>query len=509
MARERQFKEFEARRAAALAMGGPEKVARQRSLGRLTVRERVDRLCDAGSFAETGLFAASFRPEMRDRTPADGLVTGIGRIDGRDVAISAGDATVLGASNSRVQVVKNHKLIKLAEHVGIPLVFLSENGGGRLPDAMGAEGMAGLGRQVDYRRTRQSPWVSAVLGQCFGNAAFQACISEYVVMRRDAVMAVASPRVTAVAVSEKSTGTAVGSADMHLEETGFVDHAVDGDEEALDHVRRFLSYLPSNAGQMPPTAPVPAGADVVAGRVLDLVPEDRTRVYDMRKVVEAIFDPGSVFVLRERFGRALLTALARLDGRTVGIVANNPLIKGGAMDAAGCDKAMRFLIMCDSFNIPLIFMADTPGFLIGEAAERQRVAGKIMNFQQAMEFATVPKLALILRKSYGQAWLSMGGLHGDDIAAWYTAEVGFVDPAVGVSVVYGLTREQDPERWEQLRAELARGTSAYDLAAPFYADRIIDPRDTRAHLIRQLDIHQRRRTSGIGERRLANWPSTY
>lgn len=507
MAHDRQLAEFEARRAKALSMGGEEKVARQVALGRLTARARIEHLCDSGTFAETGLFAASFRQEMRERTPADGLVTGFGQVAGREVAISAGDATVLGASNSRVQVVKNHKLMKVAERIGVPLLFLSENGGARMPDAMGAEGMGGLGRDVSYRRRRHSPWVTAVLGQCFGSAAFQACISEYVVMRRDAVLAVASPRVAAVAVSEEIEGSALGGVDMHLEETGFVDHAADSDEEALDLARRFLSYLPSHSGEAAPvTSGVKGGS---SANLLDLVPEDRSRVYDMRKVIEAIVDPGSMFQLRERFGRALITTLARLDGHPVGIVANNPLVKGGTMDAAGCDKAVRFLILCDSFNIPLIFLADTPGFLIGEAAERQRVAGKIMNFQQAMEFATVPKLAVILRKSYGQAWLNMGGLHADDVAAWFTAEVGFVDPAVGVSVMYGLTREQDPERWDKLRADLARGTSAYDLAAPFYADRIIDPRDTRNHLLRQMAIHARQRQGGIGEHLLANWPSTY
>ncbi len=506
MAYERELAEFEARRARVLAMGGPEKVARQAALGRLNVRQRVERLCDPGTFAELGMFATSYRPEMRDRTPADGLVAGFGRLAGREVAISAGDATVLGGSNSRVQVIKNHELMKSAERLGVPLVFLTENGGGRLPDVMGADGMAGLGRTTSYRRKRHVPWVSAVLGQCFGSGAFQACLSEYVVMRRDAVMAVASPRVATVAVGETIDGYALGGVDMHLEETGFVDHAVDTDEEALDRVRTFLSYLPSHSGEMPPLAPVAPAGD--APSLLDLVPENRSRVYDMRKVIDAIMDPGSVFHLRERFGRTLVTALARLDGRTVGVIANNPLIKGGAMDAAACEKAVRMLILCDSFNVPLIFLADTPGFLIGEVAERQRAAGKIMNFQQALEFTTVPKLALVLRKSYGQAWLNMGGLHADDIAVWFTAEVGFLDPAVGVSVMHGLTREQDPQRWEQLRAELARGTSAYDLAAPYFAHRIIDPRDTRAHLVRQLQIHERRRSGGVGEHLIGNWPST-
>ena len=504
---ERQIAEHETRKAHALAMGGPDKVQRQAALGRLNARQRVERLCDPGSFAETGLFAVSYREEMRDRTPADGLVTGYGRLAGREIAVSAGDATVLGASNSRIQVIKNHKLIKHAERLGVPVVFLSENGGGRLPDVMGAEGMAGLGRDTSYNRSRSSAWASAVLGQCFGSCAFQACVSDYVVMRRDAVMAVVSPRVAVVAVGEKIEGTALGGVDMHLEETGFVDHAVDTDDEALDRLRQFLSYLPTHSGELPPRA---AASSVKDQRLLlDLVPEDRSRVYDVRKVIDTIFDPGSMFALRERFGRALVTALARLDGRVVGIIANNPLVKGGAMDAAGCDKGTRFLILCDSFNIPVIFLTDTPGFLIGEVAERQRLGGKIMNFQQAMELTSVPKLAVILRKSYGQAWLSMAGLHADDIAAWFGTEMGFVDPAVGVSIMYGLTREQDPARWDGLRADLARGTSAYDLAAPYYADSVIDPRETRAYLIRQLEVHGRRRSGEIGEHLMANWPSTF
>jgi acetyl-CoA carboxylase carboxyltransferase component len=297
---------------------------------------------------------------------------------------------------------------------------------------------------------------------------------------------------------------------MHSEVTGKVDYVVDTDEDALDLIKKFLSYLPSHHNERPPSTTVPAGSDEAAREVLEIVPEDRSRVYDVRKVIAAISDKGSVFHLKDKFARSATTALARINGEVVGFVASNPYFKGGALDPDGCDKVTSFLVLCDSFNIPIVILVDTPGFLIGVEGERRKAPGKVMNFMSALQMCTVPKISVVMRKSYGQAYLNMGGTrNSDEMLAWFTADVGFMDPNVGVNVVYGVRREDDPEEFARLLAEVQRDSSAYDLAGIFSAQAVIDPRDTRAHIIRMLEVHQRRPNKGIGKHHLAGWPTTF
>jgi acetyl-CoA carboxylase carboxyltransferase component len=253
---------------------------------------------------------------------------------------------------------------------------------------------------------------------------------------------------------------------------------------------------------------VPAGSGSDLEKVLDLVPESRAKVYDVRKVIAAFVDRDSFFPIKERYGKAVVTGFARLDGHPVAIAACNPLHKGGAQDADSTDKYTNMIVLADSFNLPIIILCDTPGFLIGREGERQKVGGKIMNNLQALELTTVPKIAIILRKSYGQAYLNFGGGTSDDFAAWFGSEISFVDPSIGVSVVHNLRYEDDPERYKALAAEMSKDTSAYDLASIFASQHVIDPRDTRKYLIQALDVHRLRRSSGIGEHLMSTWPQT-
>ncbi len=358
--------DFQARRARAVGMGGPEKLAKRRAEGHLNARERLDALLDAGSFVESGMFAAGIRPEVRDRAPAVGKRAGFGRIDGRMVAIVSNDFTVLGASSSAINGKKIKHVKDLAARRGYPLIFLGESTGARIPDRMGAAGRAMLGQDpAEYQRLRQTPWVSALLGSSYGSSTWYAAMSDFVVMRKGATMAVASSRVTAIAIRQPVDAEELGGWELHTATTGLADMAVATDEEALAVVRRFLGYLPSNQRELPPRVDVTPGSDEAASTVLELVPESRTRVYDMRKVVERIVDQGSLFELKPRFGKSIVTGLARLDGETVGILANNPQFKGGAIDVDACRKATSFLVLCDSFNIQLVMLVDQPGFLIG------------------------------------------------------------------------------------------------------------------------------------------------
>lgn len=511
MAFEKHIEEHARRKAKALGMGGPERLARQAAQKSLNARQRIDYLFDPGSFIEIGMFARSERREDWDKTPGDGKVCGYGRVQGREAAVVSHDITVKSASSSPINVRKMTHMRKTAVANGMPLVLFNESSGARIPDTMGAIGTGILGQDpTQFVRMREIPYVSAVLGPAFGTACWFTQLSDFVVMRKDAQLAISSPRVTEIAIRQKIDPQELAGWRMQSEVTGKVDFGVDSDEEAIDLVKKFLSYLPGHHNELPPRTAVPAGADEPSRGLLDLVPEDRAKVYDMRKVAAAICDPGSVLPLKDRFAKTAFTALARINGQSVGILASNPMFKAGAMDPDSCDKATTFLVLCDSFNIPIVILVDTPGFLIGVEGERRKAPGKVINMMSALQMCTVPKFSIVMRKSYGQAYLNMGGTrNSDEMLAWYSADVGFMDPNVGVNVVYGVKREEDPERFEQLVQEIQRDSSAYDLAGIFSAVAVIDPRESRQWLARLLEVHQRRTAKGIGKHLLGGWPTTF
>jgi acetyl-CoA carboxylase carboxyltransferase component len=505
------LKELERKEAEALAMGGPQKLAERKAQGVLNARERIDYLVDPGSFVESGRHARGIREAVRHKSPADGKITGFARIGGRPVALVSNDFTVLGASSSLVNMKKIRHVKEAACRSGMPLVFLGESSGARMPDRMGAAGRAILAQDpTEYQRLRESPWVSALLGPCYGSSTWYAAMSDFVVMRKGAVMAIASPNVTSIAIGKPVEAEELGGWKILTGVSGLADLAVDRDEEALDAVKKFLSYLPSHNGEPPPLAPVPPGSDEPCRGILEIVPEQRHKVYDVRRVIAALADRDSCFELKERFGRSLATVLARLDGRSVGFIANNPLYKGGALDADACKKATSFMVLCDSFNIPLVFLVDVPGFLIGVEGELRGMPGLVINWMNALTQVTVPRLTVILRKSYGQAYINMGGgRNSDEVACWPSADLGFMDPRVSVNVLYGVKEHDDPERFAQLIAEIERETTPWELARFYEAHYVIDPRDTREWLKRMLEVHRLRLKNGVGQHRLANWPTSF
>ncbi len=505
------IKQLEENTAEALAMGGPEKLAARKAQGVLNARERIAYLIDPGSFIESGRFARGIRAEVRHKTPADGKVAGFAKIAGRDIALVANDFTVLGASSSVVNMKKIRHVKAVACQRGMPLVLLGESSGARMPDRMGSSGRAILAQDpTEYQRLRESPWVSALLGQCYGSSTWYSAMSDFVVMRKGSIMAVASPNVTSIAIGKPIDPEDLGGWKLLTGVSGLADMAVDTDEQALDAVQKFLSYLPSHAMEPPPEYPVPAGSDDACRKILELLPESRNKVYDVRKIIAALADRDSSFELKERYGRSVATVLARVNGRSVGFLANNPLFKGGALDVDACQKATSFMVLCDSFNIPIVFLVDVPGFLIGVEGELRGMPGKIINWMNALALVTVPKITIILRKSYGQAYINMGGgRNTDELACWPTADLGFMDPRVSVNVLYGAKEADDPERFKQLVAEVDRDTTPWELARLYEAQYVLDPRDTRSWLARVLDVHRLRLRGGVGQHRLANWPTSY
>jgi acetyl-CoA carboxylase carboxyltransferase component len=497
---------FEARAARAKAMGSPKRLAERKAAGVLNARERVELLVDKDTFIEAGLFATSIKPDMRDKSPGDGVVSGFGKINGRMAGVNAADFTTLGSSSAEVHGKKQYYVRETCRKNGMPMVSLMECAGGRIPDIMGAAGIGRAGEGARYTHARETPWASAVLGLTYGGGAFTCINSDFVVMRKGGVLAVSSQMVTSVAIAEEMDPEELGGWRLHSENTGFVHAVVDTDEDAIALLKAFLSYLPDNANQAPPivAAVAPQGVSLDT-----LVPESRAKTYDVRPVIKAILDKDTYFPLKERFAKVAVTALGRINGRSVGIVASNPMFKGGALDPDSCDKITSFIVLCDSFNIPLIFLADTPGFLVGAESEKKRLPGKIMNFMAALELSTVPKIALVLRKSYGQAYLNMGGGRSDVTASWFSGDISFMDPAVAVNVVYAVKPGEDPARYEQLLSQVSSGTTAYELAAPFMAQMVIDPNDTRRFLGQMLDVLIRRMTNGVSAHRLADWPPAF
>ncbi len=511
MAFEDLLRKYQAEVKFALSMGGKKKIAIRKAEGNLNARERLDVLLDDNSFYELGMHARAIRSELRDKSPADGKITGTGKIAGRSVAVVSNDFTVVGASSSVVNGKKIRHIREIADRRGLPIIFLGESTGARIPDRMGAQGRSILGQDPhEFRRTRRTPWVSALLGNCYGSSTWYGCMSDFVVMRKGATMAVASSRVTSLAINQPVDPEELGGWRLHTSTTGLVDFAVDTDEEALELCKKFLSYLPDNNDDLPPLKAVPPGSGDNAKKITEIFPEERAKIYDAKNILEVIVDKDSLFELKYKFGKSIVTALSRIGGRSVGIVASNPKNKGGAIDVDSCRKVTSFIVMCDSFNIPLVFMVDQPGFLIGIEGEKLGAPSKIMNWMNALSQCSVTKISITTRKNYGQAYLNMcGGRLASAAACWPSADLGFMDPKVGVNVLFGVTEKDDAQRFNELVKEISQDSSAWSLAALYEAHSVIDPRETRDYLITTLDTLERTPAGTVGEHRLSNWPTSY
>jgi len=517
---EKQLEELERRRARALEMGGPEKVQRQHDRGSLTARERIDRLLDPGSFLEVGMLNHSDMPGMEDKTPADSKVAGHGKIDGRHVAVLSNDFTVLAATSSRVAGRKEGELKVFSALRGHPVIYLGEAGGARMPDIMGSAGLASYGGGgydtflQAVSRVRQTPMITAVMGECYGMPTWMACLSDFVVQVKGSAMGVSGPRVVELALGERVTDEELGGWQVHAEITGNVDRVAENEDECFALIRQYLSYMPSHCDELPPRAPVPEGSGAAMDRILDHLPEKRNRGYDMHRILECIVDADSLFPIKPSFGKTVITALARVGGRVVGVVANQPYFNAGAMDTDGIDKVISFLCLCDSFNIPLLFFHDIPGFLVGKEAERKRVAARVINYMNALALVTVPKISIVVRKTYGMAYWNMcgSGAAPDFHVAWPTAEMSFVDPAIAANVVHGGKKSADDkesEEWQNLMNQLVDDASPYGAAGRHYLHDVIDPRETRDYIIKALEISHNARKKGLSEHKLANWPTKF
>ncbi len=492
-------------------MGSPDRIQRQHDKGRLTIRERLDLLFDGGSFREIGTFAVSEQPDVRDRTPGDGKIGGWGAIDGRPATACGDDVTVLHGSSSVVGGDRMKRIYDQSLRQGVPFVYFGETGGARLPDSLGSAGFSKIHPGLESgRRRRRIPLATAIVGESFGGSSFHAAYSDFVVQVRGSALNVSSPRVIEIATGERISLQELGGVDVHLDRTGQIDQAADSEEEAVDLIKRFLSYMPSNCWELPPTAdydePQPDPG------LADLVPTRRQRAYDMHRVISRVVDGGEMLELKPRFGREMITALARIGGRTVGIIASNPMFGAGALTPDCCDKGAQFICLCDSFNIPLVFLTDVPGFIVGSQPEWDRLLHKAIMFLEALVLASVPRITVVLRKAFGLAYFSLSGGSMDNalITAWPGAEISFMDPAVGVNVVHAkdIAEAQDGDQFRQDKInEWTLGHEPWGAAGLMNLDEIIDPADTRQWLAEAIQRFQVTPPQTGQTKELASWPT--
>ncbi len=499
------LKQIEIARQDVLDEGRPDAVAKRRSFDMMTARERVSALVDDGVIREFGSLVEPHRDNELNRdlvAPADGIITGTGKIDDRYVNVVAHDYTVYGGSSGKVGGLKLARAVQRSIDRGLPIVMLLEGGGHRIQDGMNAAHFAGAS-PVFQNMARTSGWipsVAAMMGQGFAGPTNYSALSDFVVMvRGKATMGMAGPALVKAGTGVEISKEDLGGAKRQASQQGIADLAVDSEEECLEAVRKFLSYLPSNARAPLPIVPCDDPADRRDDSLFDLIPADSRKVYDVRKVIDVIADKDSVFELKPEFARNIVTSFMRLDGRPVGVVANQTLRKGGILDTPACEKASHFIALCDAFGLPLVFLVDVPGFSIGPSAEESGLGRRSGRLFFEIGIATVPRVSVVLRKGYGGGYFAMAGgrsFEADAAYAWPTAEICAmsIEGAVDVAFRREYQSAEDPaNKRQEMIDRIKTQTAALGAARDFGIDDVIDPRDTRALLIETFNTTPRRR----------------
>jgi methylmalonyl-CoA decarboxylase subunit alpha len=484
-------------------MGGRDRVDRQHSQAKLTVRERLELLVDPGSWIEYGLLADSMDPTYEGRfLAADGAVTGVGRIDGRRVAVAAYDFTVLAGSMGQVGEQKIRRMRELALRDRMPMVWLLDSAGARIQSHSGST-FAGMGDLFREQVTMSGvvPMVAAMLGHCAAGTAYIPALADFVPMvKGTSSMALGGRHLVRAAVGEDVSEEEMGGSAIHTKISGCADLEAADDRECLAIVREYLSFFPSSNLDEPPVRDTQDPCDRRVEELYDIVPTVPRRAYDVRRVVHAVVDDGHVFWVKPEWAKNIATGLARVGGRPVGVVANQPMVLGGALDVNAADKAARFVWLCDAFNIPLVFLHDVPGFIVGSAVERQGIIRHGAKMLFAVSEATVPKISVVMRKSYGAGYFVMNGFayEPDYLVAWPTAEIAVMGPDGAVNIIHrstleALPEEQRPQRRLELAEEVRRHIDPYVAAGHALVDDIIDPAETRAAIWRGLTMASRKR----------------
>jgi acetyl-CoA carboxylase carboxyltransferase component len=482
-----------------------EKLAAQ---GKLPVRERIRLLFDSETdFVEDGLLANNEAPDL----PADGVVTGIGMLHGRPCAVMANDSSVKAGSWGARTVEKIVRILETAERLQIPLVYLVDSAGARITDQVDMfPGRRHAGRifHMQVRLSGQVPQLCVLFGPSAAGGAYIPAFCDAVIMvEGNASMYLGSPRMAEVVVGEKVTLEEMGGARMHCTVSGCGDILVKDEHAALDAARNYMGFMPQNWQSEPPLAePQPVAED--ARKIAEVIPVEAARGYDVMDVIRAVVDAGSFFEVKRLFAREVVTGWARLDGRVVGVVASQPRFKGGVLFVDSADKCARFVSACDAYNIPLLFLADVPGFMIGTAVERQGIIRHGAKMIAALSSATVPKICVVLRKAYGAGLYAMNGpaFDPDATLALASAQIAVMGPEAAINAVYynklaGLPEDQRDARRRELEDEYRDDIDIFKLASELIVDAVVEPERLRDELVRRFAVYASRRRDAVPRRR--------
>ena len=483
---------LEEKRAAARAGGGKQRIEAQHRRGKLTARERLELLLDPGSFEEWDMFVEHRSHDFgidAHKIPGDGVVTGYGTVNGRLVFVFSQDFTVFGGSLSEAHAEKICKVMDQAMNVGAPLIGLNDSGGARIQD--GVASLAGYA-EVFERNVLASgvvPQISMIMGPCAGGAVYSPAMTDFIFMVRDtSYLFVTGPEVVKTVTHETVTQEELGGAATHTTRSGVADLAFANDVEALIELRRFIDFLPASNRTQPPLRPTADPSDRAEPSLDTLVPGNPNKPYDMKELIEKVVDDGDFFEIQPDFARNILIGFARMEGSTVGIVANQPMVLAGCLDIDSSRKAARFVRFCDCFNIPIVTLVDVPGFLPGTAQEHGGIIKHGAKLLFAFAEATVPKVTLITRKAYGGAYDVMSSKHlrGDVNFAWPSAEIAVMGPKGAVEIIFRGDlgdRAAIEARTEEYREKFA---NPFVAASRGFIDDVIGPSDTRRRLCRAL-----------------------
>jgi acetyl-CoA carboxylase carboxyltransferase component len=516
---EEHIKKLSEAKAAAALGGGKDKIAREHEKGKLTARERIDQLLDPGSFNEFNMLA-----KYTIGAPGDGIVTGHGTIEGRRVCVFAHDATVFGGSMGYIHGRKMYRIHEMALDMGVPLIGLHDSPGARVirPELAGSddpyrvsdEKHAGVVFFINTRCSGAVPQITAILGNCTGGSVYSPALTDFVFMVDGlSHMFITGPRVIKSVTGEEISMAELGGAKVHCQLTGVADFRVKSEPECMQGIRRLLSFLPSNWRERPERKAPGDDPERLAEALSEIVPVESTKGYDMHRVIKELADSGDFLEVKAEFAGEIIVGFARLDGYVVGVIANQPMVRAGCMSVDSSRKQARFIRFCDSFNIPIVLLVDTPGYLPGKAQEHTGIIHHGAKVLYALSEATVPKIAVLMRKVYGGAALGMGILPGfgtDLVFAWPTAEVGAMgaEQAVGLFYTEDIKNAENPEEFRAQKVKEYRELYGNTLALASqvtYVQDVIEPAETRRCLIRSLQLIQSKKI-GTTPKRHGNIP---
>jgi len=494
----KKLAELASRREKALLGGGQKRIDVQHAKGKLTARERIDLLLDKGTFCEIDMFvkhrSRDFGLDKLD-FPGDGVVTGYGRIDGRLVFLFSQDFTVLGGSLAEAHGAKICKIMDMALKMGAPVIGINDSGGARVQ-----EGVVSLGAYADIflRNTMTSgvvPQISAVMGPCAGGAVYSPAITDFIFMvRNTSYMFVTGPKVVKTVTHEEITSEELGGADTHATKSGVAHFAADNEVDAIEGIRRLISFIPSNNMEDPPVKECKDPLDRADEELDAIIPDNPNKPYDMKDVINRVIDEGDFLEVHADFAQNIVVGFARLGGKPVGIIANQPAVLAGVLDIDSSRKGGRFIRFCDAFNIPLVTFEDVPGFLPGTDQEWRGIIVNGAKLLYAYCEATVPKITVITRKAYGGAYDVMNSKHirGDINFAWPSAEIAVMGPKGAVEIIFSkqMTKAEDPTKMgaQLIEDYIEKFANPYIAAERGYIDEVIEPRYTRSKLITALSM---------------------